>query len=79
MDKTETLAWLRRISGDLASATIQRLEEQTGATLFVRDRLTGASRSRVRNKQPPASQDAGGLSLVKWIGLFGLNQNLRCM
>lgn len=26
-DKTETLAWLRRISGDLASATIQRLEE----------------------------------------------------
>ncbi|MEU1970455.1 helix-turn-helix domain-containing protein [Microbacterium sp. NPDC019599] len=27
MDKTETLAWLRRISGDLASATIKRLEE----------------------------------------------------
>lgn len=26
-DKTETLAWLRRISGDLASATIKRLEE----------------------------------------------------
>ncbi len=27
MDKTETLAWLRRISGDLASATIKRLED----------------------------------------------------
>ncbi|GEK86149.1 helix-turn-helix domain-containing protein [Microbacterium aerolatum] len=27
MDKTATLAWLRRISGDLATATIQRLEE----------------------------------------------------
>ncbi|MDZ8275963.1 helix-turn-helix domain-containing protein [Microbacterium aquimaris] len=27
MDKDETLAWLRRISGDLATATIQRLEE----------------------------------------------------
>lgn len=27
MDKADTLAWLRRISGDLASATIQRLEE----------------------------------------------------
>ena len=27
MDKTETLAWLRRISGDLATATIQRLED----------------------------------------------------
>lgn len=27
MDKTETLAWLRRISGDLATATIKRLEE----------------------------------------------------
>ena len=27
MDKAETLAWLRRISGDLATATIQRLEE----------------------------------------------------
>ena len=26
-DKAETLAWLRRISGDLATATIQRLEE----------------------------------------------------
>ncbi|HWL79301.1 PucR family transcriptional regulator [Microbacterium sp.] len=26
-DKTETLAWLRRISGDLATATIKRLEE----------------------------------------------------
>ncbi|WP_194419674.1 PucR family transcriptional regulator [Microbacterium abyssi] len=26
-DKTATLAWLRRISGDLATATIQRLEE----------------------------------------------------
>ncbi|MDZ8172815.1 PucR family transcriptional regulator [Microbacterium xanthum] len=27
MDKEETLAWLRRISGDLATATIKRLEE----------------------------------------------------
>jgi hypothetical protein len=27
MDKTDTLAWLRRISGDLATATIKRLEE----------------------------------------------------
>lgn len=27
MDKATTLAWLRRISGDLATATIQRLEE----------------------------------------------------
>ena len=27
MDKTETLAWLRRISGDLATATNRRLEE----------------------------------------------------
>ena len=27
MDKTETLAWLRRISGDLATATIKRLED----------------------------------------------------
>ncbi len=27
MDKTETLAWLRKISGDLASATIKRLED----------------------------------------------------
>ncbi|TQK19642.1 PucR-like helix-turn-helix protein [Microbacterium sp. SLBN-154] len=27
MDKAETLAWLRRISGDLATATIQRLED----------------------------------------------------
>ena len=27
MDKDETLAWLRRISGDLATATIKRLEE----------------------------------------------------
>ncbi|WP_298036718.1 CdaR family transcriptional regulator [uncultured Microbacterium sp.] len=27
MDKDATLAWLRRISGDLATATIQRLEE----------------------------------------------------
>jgi len=27
MDKNETLAWLRRISGDLATATIQRLED----------------------------------------------------
>ncbi len=27
MDKTETLAWLRRISGDLATVTIKRLEE----------------------------------------------------
>jgi hypothetical protein len=27
MDKAATLAWLRRISGDLATATIQRLEE----------------------------------------------------
>jgi hypothetical protein len=27
MDKPETLAWLRRISGDLATATIQRLED----------------------------------------------------
>lgn len=27
MDKNATLAWLRRISGDLATATIQRLEE----------------------------------------------------
>ena len=26
-DKAETLAWLRRISGDLATATIQRLEQ----------------------------------------------------
>jgi len=26
MDKTETLGWLRRISGDLATATLQRLE-----------------------------------------------------
>lgn len=28
MDKPETLAWLRRISGDLATATIKRLEEK---------------------------------------------------
>lgn len=27
MSKTETLAWLRRISGDLATATLQRLED----------------------------------------------------
>jgi len=27
MDKTETLAWLRRISGDLATATTKRLED----------------------------------------------------
>jgi hypothetical protein len=27
MDKTETLAWLKRISGDLATATLNRLEE----------------------------------------------------
>lgn len=27
MDKTATLAWLRRISGDLATATIQRLDD----------------------------------------------------
>ncbi|MBN9189378.1 MAG: PucR family transcriptional regulator, partial [Microbacterium sp.] len=27
MDKAETLVWLRRISGDLATATIQRLED----------------------------------------------------
>ncbi|WP_322409031.1 helix-turn-helix domain-containing protein [Microbacterium invictum] len=27
MDKAETLAWLRRISGDLATATIKRLED----------------------------------------------------
>jgi len=27
-EKSETLAWLRRISGDLATATIKRLEEQ---------------------------------------------------
>ncbi|SDH24884.1 PucR family transcriptional regulator [Microbacterium pygmaeum] len=27
MDKTETLTWLRRISGDLATATIKRLED----------------------------------------------------
>jgi len=27
LDKAETLAWLRRISGDLATATIKRLEE----------------------------------------------------
>jgi hypothetical protein len=27
MDKADTLTWLRRISGDLATATIQRLEE----------------------------------------------------
>ena len=27
MDKTETLAWLRRISGDLATVTIKRLED----------------------------------------------------
>lgn len=27
VDKTETLAWLRRISGDLATVTIKRLEE----------------------------------------------------
>lgn len=27
MDKSDTLAWLRRISGDLASATLQRLED----------------------------------------------------
>ncbi|MGM1016427.1 MAG: PucR family transcriptional regulator [Actinomycetota bacterium] len=27
MDKSSTLAWLRRISGDLATATIQRLED----------------------------------------------------
>jgi hypothetical protein len=27
MDKTETLVWLRRISGDLATVTIKRLEE----------------------------------------------------
>ena len=27
MNKSETLAWLRRISGDLATATIQRLED----------------------------------------------------
>lgn len=27
MDKEETLAWLRRISGDLATATLRRLEE----------------------------------------------------
>ncbi len=27
MDKSETLAWLRRISGDLATVTIKRLEE----------------------------------------------------
>ena len=27
MDKTETLAWLRRISGDLATATNKRLED----------------------------------------------------
>jgi hypothetical protein len=26
-EKAETLAWLRRISGDLATATIKRLEE----------------------------------------------------
>ena len=26
-DKAEKLAWLRRISGDLATATINRLEE----------------------------------------------------
>lgn len=30
MDKTETLAWLRRISGDLATATLRRLEESLG-------------------------------------------------
>ncbi len=27
MTKEETLAWLRRISGDLATATLQRLED----------------------------------------------------
>ena len=27
MDKTETLAWLRRISGDLATITIKRLDD----------------------------------------------------
>jgi len=27
MDKTDTLAWLRRISGDLATATLKRLED----------------------------------------------------
>jgi len=27
MDKTETLAWLRRVSGDLATVTIKRLED----------------------------------------------------
>ena len=26
-EKAETLAWLRRISGDLATATVKRLEE----------------------------------------------------
>ncbi len=30
MDKTETLAWLRRISGDLATATLRRLEDSLG-------------------------------------------------
>ena len=54
MDKTETLAWLRRISGDLASATIQRLEES----------LTWYS------DMPPARRSAVGLVAQAGISSF---------